>query len=311
MKKIIKCIVFIVALLATAPVLHAQVSVNVGLSVRIAPPALPVYAQPVCPGDGFIWTPGYWSYGADGYYWVPGVWVRPPHVGVLWTPGYWGLGDGGIYVFHAGYWGPHVGFYGGINYGFGYSGTGFGGGRWAGNVYRYNTSVTNVNTTIVHNTYVNNTVINNNTNVNNRTSFNGRGGITRTPSSEEQSAMREHHLEATKQQFSHQENARQDRGQLAAVNNGRPGTIAMDKVNGRRFNEQNNHAAMDHEMARVHNGQMNPGEARRTENQPRNMSRNMHADRQVNARRSMMHEQRPFNLHQNRGEHQGAREHRG
>ena len=58
--------------------------------------------------------------GGGGYYWVPGTWVQPPRVGVLWTPGYWGF-VGGVYAFHAGYWGPHVGFYGGVNYGFGYA----------------------------------------------------------------------------------------------------------------------------------------------------------------------------------------------
>ena len=26
---------------------------------------------------------------------------------------------------NAGYWGPHVGFYGGINYGYGYGGVGY------------------------------------------------------------------------------------------------------------------------------------------------------------------------------------------
>ena len=31
---------------------------QVGVSVTIAPPALPVYEQPLCPGDGYIWTPG-------------------------------------------------------------------------------------------------------------------------------------------------------------------------------------------------------------------------------------------------------------
>jgi hypothetical protein len=25
-----------------------------------------------------------------------------------------------VYIFHAGYWGTQVGFYGGVNYGFGY-----------------------------------------------------------------------------------------------------------------------------------------------------------------------------------------------
>src|ERR1017187_1295568 len=30
------------------------------------PPPLPEYSQPPCPGDNYIWTPGYWSYASDG-----------------------------------------------------------------------------------------------------------------------------------------------------------------------------------------------------------------------------------------------------
>jgi hypothetical protein len=56
-----------------------------------------------------------------GYYWVPGTWILPPEAGLLWTPGYW-ESEEGVYVFHVGYWGPHIGFYGGVNYGFGYDG---------------------------------------------------------------------------------------------------------------------------------------------------------------------------------------------
>src|SRR5437899_365844 len=92
---------------------------GVVVQVAIAPPVLPVYVQPACPGDGYIWTPGYWAYGPDGYYWVPGTWVFAPEPGLLWTPGYWGW-NAGFYVWHGGYWGPHIGFYGGVNYGFGY-----------------------------------------------------------------------------------------------------------------------------------------------------------------------------------------------
>jgi hypothetical protein len=54
-----------------------------------APPPLPEYDQPPCPGDDYIWTPGYWNYASDGYYWVPGAWVSAPYQGALWTPGYW------------------------------------------------------------------------------------------------------------------------------------------------------------------------------------------------------------------------------
>src|SRR5580692_12257982 len=103
--------------LAAPTASFAQISIGVGLSVNIAPPALPVYVQPAIPAPGYIWTPGYWAWGPGGYYWVPGTWVRPPAVGLLWTPGYWGWA-GGAYLWHVGYWGPHVGFYGGINYGF-------------------------------------------------------------------------------------------------------------------------------------------------------------------------------------------------
>ncbi len=103
---------------------------GVFVSVNLAPPELPVYEQPICPGDGYIWTPGYWAYTPDGgYYWVPGAWVLAPYTGALWTPGYWGWNDG-LYVWNGGYWGLHIGFYGGVNYGFGYSGRGYEGGYW-------------------------------------------------------------------------------------------------------------------------------------------------------------------------------------
>ena len=83
----------------------AITSAGILLSVTIAPPPLPVYEQPVCPGDGYIWTPGYWAYADDGFFWVPGTWVLIPEPGFLWTPGYWGWGDG-AFIFHEGYWGP-------------------------------------------------------------------------------------------------------------------------------------------------------------------------------------------------------------
>ncbi len=74
------------ALLAAPSAAHARVFVSIG----IAPPEIPIYTQPDIPGDGYIWTPGYWAYGDDGYYWVDGAWVLPPYQGALWTPGYWG-----------------------------------------------------------------------------------------------------------------------------------------------------------------------------------------------------------------------------
>ena len=171
----------IVALPLTALPVASQAGLFVGVSVNIAPPLLPLYVQPPCPAPGYIWVPGYWAWN-DGYYWVPGTWVVAPAVGLLWTPGYWGWADG-AYLWHAGYWGPHVGFYGGINYGFGYTGVGYQGGYWRGHEFYYNRAVTNINTAHITNVY-NRTVVNN-VNVT-HVSFNGgAGGVVARPSAAE------------------------------------------------------------------------------------------------------------------------------
>jgi len=235
MKKVAKIFILLCAMSFAVSKTYAQVSLSI--SVGTPPPEMPVYVQPPCPVDGYMWQPGYWAYDdADGYYWVPGVWVAAPQPGYLWTPAYWGY-DGGHYGFHAGYWGLHVGFYGGINYGFGYGGYGYGGGRWDGGHFRYNTAVVSVNTTVIHNTYIDNTVVRN-TYVNNHTSFNGPGGVSARPRPEEQSAMREQHIQPTSEQLNHQQLASKDRNQFASVNSGHPTAAAMNKVGGRPFDAQ-------------------------------------------------------------------------
>jgi hypothetical protein len=159
-----------------------------------APPPLPDNQQPPCPQDGYLWTPGYWAWGPGGYYWVPGSWVQPPRVGVLWTPAYWGyVGD--IYLFHPGYWAPHIGYYGGINYGFGYSGVGFVGGHWERGAFAYNRSVSNVDEHLFHHTY--NEAVQNSARLN-RVSYNGGpGGIQASPTAQERAFAAEPRLPAT------------------------------------------------------------------------------------------------------------------
>ena len=191
-----------------------------GVSIMIAPPALPIYTQPMCPSVGYMWTPGYWAYGDDGYFWVPGTWVMAPEVGFLWTPGYWGWGDNG-YAWNEGYWGPHVGFYGGINYGFGYGGVGFAGGEWRGGAFFYNRAVMNVNVTNITNVY-SRTVIVNNTHV----AFNGPGGIEARPTSQEEAYGRESHTAALSTQMEHERAASQNRALFASENHGRPEVAA-------------------------------------------------------------------------------------
>ncbi len=215
-----------VVMLALTAASFAQI--GVGVAVSFGPPPLPVYAQPLCPGEGYIWTPGYWAYdpGFGDYYWVPGTWVMAPQVGFLWTPGWWGWGGSG-FLFHACYWGPVVGFYGGINYGFGYFGHGYQGGRWENNHFYYNRAVNNVNVTNSHNVY--NTRVVNNTSVN-RVSYNGgHGGIAAQPTPQEQAAARANHIPPVAAQTEHAQTARSNPQLRASVNKGKPPIAATPK----------------------------------------------------------------------------------
>jgi len=68
------------------------------ISIRTAPPQLPVYEQPICPDEGYIWVPGYWAYGPTDISGSPDLGARP-EAGLLWTPGYW-AGQNGYYIWH-------------------------------------------------------------------------------------------------------------------------------------------------------------------------------------------------------------------
>ncbi|MGA9040278.1 MAG: YXWGXW repeat-containing protein [Terriglobales bacterium] len=221
--RFIRTLLFSLVLLSMAAASFAQI----GVAIRIGPPALPVYEQPICPGDGYLWAPGYWAYDYDvtDYYWVPGTWVVAPEVGFLWTPAYWGWGGDG-FVFYDGYWGPHVGFYGGINYGFGYFGNGFEGGRWDNGHFFYNRSVLNIDVTNIHNVYDTHVTYNNVS----RVSYNGgNGGITARATADEEAAARERHIGPVATQTQHAQAARANPQQRASVNMGKPGVAATPR----------------------------------------------------------------------------------
>jgi YXWGXW repeat-containing protein len=169
----------------------ADAQAVIDIRVDFPPPPLPIYEQPPIPGPGYIWTPGYWAWEGSDYYWVPGTWVLAPRPSVLWTPGYWGWSEG-VYVFHDGYWAPRIGFYGGVAYGFGYTGVGYEGGYWDNGNFFYNRAVnniTNVNvTTVYEKTVVVNQTINN-------VSYNGgAGGIVAQARPDELVAEKEPHV---------------------------------------------------------------------------------------------------------------------
>ena len=209
----------------------ASAQVAVEFSVGFAPPPLPVYDQPICPGDRYIWTPGYWAwddYDQD-YYWVPGTWVEAPEVGYLWTPGYWGWG-GEAYVFHVGYWGPVVGFYGGIDYGWGYTGRGYYGGRWDHDHFYYNREVNHIDERVVRNVY--NERVENNVNIT-RVSYNGpNGGVNVRPTRQEEAAARERHIGPVPAQNQHIQAARSNRELHASENRGKPPIAATARPAG-------------------------------------------------------------------------------
>ncbi|WP_306602308.1 hypothetical protein [Geothrix sp. 21YS21S-2] len=205
----------------TAPfVLSAQIT----LRVQVSPPPLPYYDQPSVPLDDSVWTPGYWAYEGDDYYWVPGTWVMAPAPGLLWTPGYWGW-EGGWFLFHSGYWATHVGFYGGINYGHGYSGSGYQGGRWEGGHVRYNRSVTTVDarrTSRVYSQPVRTRTV--------KTAFNGGpGGLRAAPTRQERAAGAERHEPPTPDQDRHDRGASQNRDLRNSANHGRPPVAATGR----------------------------------------------------------------------------------
>src|SRR5271156_3754822 len=188
----------------------------------------------------------------------PGTWVQPPAVGLLWTPGYWGWNNGS-YVFNTGYWGPRVGFYGGINYGFGYGGSGYQGGYWNNGAFNYNRAVNNISNTNITNVY-NRTVVNNTT-VNNVSYNGGNGGTVARPTPQDQALARQSRVPPTPAQTQHQQAASTNHALLASVNQGHPLVAATSRpgeFSGPGVVPARNAAAAEH--AGVTPGALAPGQ---------------------------------------------------
>ena len=264
---------------------------QMAVSITVAPPALPVYEQPPCPTEGLQWTPGYWAYGPAGYYWVPGVWVAPPRPGLLWTPGYWAFVNG-FYRWRWGYWGPRVGYYGGINYGYGYSGVGFYGGRWEGPVFQYNTAVMRVGPGF-RGIYEDRTVIRSTIGIN-RASFNGEGGVVARPSAEERIAMNEQHVQRTQEQIWHHQTSGRDRNNWAAENHGNPIHPEGMGVPARQVRQQQRIAGG------VNSGQLTPRETSRIEHNEAKINKEVRNDRLTNGGKLTPEEHRHVEHQQNR-----------
>jgi hypothetical protein len=268
------------------------------------PPPLPEYDQPEAPGDDYMWTPGYWAWGQGGYYWVPGVWVEAPYEGALWTPGYWGFYHN-RYGFYGGYWGPHIGYYGGINYGFGYVGIGYEGGYWGGGHFNYNRSYNNVGGGRVHNIYVRQG--SDNFRGGARVSFNGgSGGIQVRARPAELAARHDQHAAPMRNQIQNEHVASTNRAQFANVNHGRPASavvnqpIAADRgIRAPAAVQQHNQAAAQQRQAgpQLQQRQVAPVQQQHQAapmQQPQRQTNPQPQDRQVNPQqRQMTPQQQP------------------
>ena len=201
----------------------AEAQVSIGIDVNFAPPPLPIYEQPPIPAPDYVWLPGYWAWDNDfyDYYWVPGTWAAAPEPGLLWTPAWWGWSDG-AYAFHEGYWASQVGFYGGVVYGFGYTGSGYEGGYWQNDHFFYNRSVNNITNVNITTVYEKTVVVNQGA----RASFNGPDGVTASPTPQQLAVAQERHVPPTPLQTQNVRAAAATPSLHASANHGAPPVAA-------------------------------------------------------------------------------------
>ena len=114
--------------------------------------------------------------------------------------------------------------YGGIDYGYGYSGDGYQGGRWENGAFLYNHSVNNLGSLAIANVHDQAVTADNN---DVRVSFNGgRRGTAARPTQYQQAQASAEHVGATAEQQKHFEFASMDRSLYSKLNNGEPGVTA-------------------------------------------------------------------------------------
>ena len=91
------------SLLLAICLMPAAALAQVGVVVRVAPPAPIVEAHDHPPHPGWVWIDGYHRWNGHRYVWVHGHWVRPPHPGAVWVAHRWEhRGDGWVLV--EGHW---------------------------------------------------------------------------------------------------------------------------------------------------------------------------------------------------------------
>ena len=132
------------------------------------------------------------------------------------------------------------------------------------------------------------------------------------PTESEQAAMHERHFQPTANQTTHETTAAKDRSQFASVNHGAPATTAMNRVNGRAFNQQGRIANG------MSSGRLTAGESKNLENRESSTNKQVSADRAANDGHLTGQEKSQINQRQNNlnqsiynDKHNGANAHYG
>jgi len=89
-------------LACSAMPLSANAAVNVGIDLRVGPPAPRVVEVPP-PRAGYVWAPGYWRWQGRRHVWVEGHWLRERR-GYHWVPDRWDDRGEGRWHYERGHW---------------------------------------------------------------------------------------------------------------------------------------------------------------------------------------------------------------
>lgn len=93
----------VLAVLLALLLVPAASIAQVGVFVRVGPPAPLVEHHGPRPHPGYVWVDGYHRWDGQRYVWVHGYWGRPPHPGAVWVPHHWVHRRGG-WVLIEGHW---------------------------------------------------------------------------------------------------------------------------------------------------------------------------------------------------------------
>jgi hypothetical protein len=94
---------FFPLLLAAASILSIGCASHVAYAGYYGPPTPRVERYGYAPGPGYVWIPGYYTWGGSSYNWVAGRWAMPPRPHARWVPGHYER-RGGHSEYREGHW---------------------------------------------------------------------------------------------------------------------------------------------------------------------------------------------------------------